>query len=54
MGCIRNSDLDPRKVAETCHTPLISLVEPKATREIVDMYSHTFDGEFHQGEDRVF
>ena len=37
MEGIRNRDLDPRKVAETRHTPLISLVEPKAAQELADM-----------------
>jgi hypothetical protein len=51
MERIRNGDLDPRKVAEACHTPLVSLVEPKATR--ADMYPHTLEREIHQGEHRV-
>ena len=48
-------DSDPRKVAEMrhTHTPLISLVEPKATRELADKYPHVLDGEFHQGEHKV-
>jgi hypothetical protein len=53
MECIRNRDWDPWKAAETCHTPLLSLVEPQATQELADMYPHTLDGEFQQGEHRM-
>ena len=43
-------DLDPRKVAdsEMCHSHgVISLVEPKATRELAD---NMYPGKFHQGD----
>jgi hypothetical protein len=45
--------LDTREVVDTWHTPLVSLVEPKATRELADKCSHALDGEFHQGEHKV-